>query len=258
MKKKIKHELVLIMGKPGSGKSTLMAHLVKKSIKQGRKVYTNQHVLGAHYLNPDWLGKYMLYDVDIIIDEAQLVWDNREFGKFSKDMKYFISNYRHMKCRLWIISQSYEDLDVKIRRQAHHIYIMQPSWLPFTIMLQKVRMRFGINEQGNNIETLFKTSIFDLRFKLNWIVWKYFDSYSIPHLPQVPTHDEKYWGDVPTKQKKNVSHETKALQELESENENDNEENKLMASCAKLIDEVEGNSICSNDKEKNETIIEIT
>ena len=193
--KKVKHECNLIMGKPGSGKSLYMAYLVKKSLRQGRKVYTNHHVLGAEYLDTNWLGRYDLYDVDIIIDEAQIVWDNRDFKTFSKEMKFFISNFRHFKCRLYIISQSYEDLDVKIRRQAHNIYIVQPSIIPYTFMLQKINMKFGISEDESNIVTKFKSSILGLRFHIAPILYKYFDSYSRPNFPVVPIHDK--WGLIP-------------------------------------------------------------
>jgi len=193
--RKIKYELTLIMGKPGSGKSTYIAKLVKNSLRDGRIVYASSHVLGANYFDPHFLGKYMLYDVDIIIDEAQLVWDNRNFKTFSDNMKFFISNFRHMKCRVFIVSQSYEDLDVKIRRQAHHIYIMQPSILPFFIMRQKVRIKFGINEDGTDIITMYKSSIFSYRFNFAPPLYKFFNSYDCPELPSIPIF--KLWGSVP-------------------------------------------------------------
>ncbi len=210
-------KLELIMGKAGSGKSTLIAHLVKKANKKNRSVYCNHHVLGAHKIESKWLGKYMLEDCDIIIDEAQIEFDNRNFKSFTDELKFFFSNYRHFKCDVYIVSQSWEDLDIKIRRQAKKIYIMQNSFIPFTILLQRVKMKFGVNEDKTDIVTKFSTNIIPLigwSLKLNFTVWHYFDSYSKPNLPRVPY--QTLWGIVKDhkkisnriKEKLNVSRET--------------------------------------------------
>lgn len=192
-KKKIKPELVLIMGKAGSGKSSKMALIVRESIKLGRPVYCSHHVLGAIQVNAQDLGKYDLNDCDIIIDEAQLEYDNRDFKSFTKHNKYFFSNFRHHNCRVYILSQSFEDLDVKIRRQAQRIYIMQP-FLPGILLMQKVRVKFGISEDETAIITKYRSSILDIR--LNWSrpAWKYFNSYSRPELPAL---EPNLWGEPP-------------------------------------------------------------
>ena len=189
--------LTLVMGKAGSGKSTYIAHIVKKCNKKNRPVYCNHHVLGANKIEHTWLGKFMLEDCTIIIDEAQICFDNRDFKSFTKELKFFFSNYRHFKADVYIVSQSFEDLDVKIRRQAKKIYIMQKSLIPFTLMLQRVRMKFGVNEEKTDIVTLYKTGLFGLSFKLNFTVWHYFDSYSKPSLPPIPFNE--LWGAVKEK-----------------------------------------------------------
>lgn len=193
-------KLELIMGKAGSGKSTLIAHLVKKANKKGRPVYCNHHVLGAMKIESNWLGTYMLEDCTIIIDEAQIEFDNRDFKSFTKNLKFFFSNYRHFKADVYIVSQSWEDLDVKIRRQAKKIFIMQNSWVPFTICLQRVKMKFGVNEDKTDIVTQFATSILPLVgwvLKPNFTVWHYFNSYSKPQLPPIPYKET--WGQVKEK-----------------------------------------------------------
>lgn len=195
-------KLELIMGKAGSGKSTLIAHLVKKANKKNRKVYCNHHVLGATKFDHTWLGKYMLEDCTIIIDEAQICFDNRDFKSFTKELKFFFSNYRHFQADIYVVSQSWEDLDIKIRRQAKKIYIMQGSIIPFTIMLQRVKMKFGVNEDKTDIVTQFGTSYIPFigwTLKLNFTVWHYFDSYSKPILPPIP--ENVLWGEVNGKNK---------------------------------------------------------
>lgn len=192
-----KPSLTLIMGKAGSGKSSLMGLLVRRAIKRGIPVYCNHHVLGANKIDSRDLGACDLNECIIIIDEAQLHYDNRDFKTFSKENKYFFSNFRHHKIEVYIISQSFEDLDVKIRRQAQRIYIMQP-FIKGTILMQKVRMKFGVSEDQTNIITMYKTSIFGIRIKFSFPAWKFFNSYSKPSLPSFQT---ELWGQPPTKKK---------------------------------------------------------
>jgi hypothetical protein len=186
--------LKLFMGKAGSGKSTYMASVVCKSQKKCRPVYSNTHVLGALKIQHGDLGKYDINDCDILIDEAQMVYDSRDFKNFSEFNKYFFSHYRHHGVRIFIFSQSFEDLDVKIRRQARFLYIFQP-FVKGLIMMQKVKMKFGVSEDNREIVTLYKTSIFGFRFHMGFLYWKYFDSYSRPNLPKLP-YNEK-WGEIP-------------------------------------------------------------
>lgn len=190
-------KLELIMGKAGSGKSTLIAHLVRQANKKKRKVFCNHHVLGATKFSHEWLGKYMLEDCTIIIDEAQICFDNRDFKSFTKELKFFFSNYRHFQADIYVVSQSWEDLDIKIRRQAKKISIMKGSIIPFTIMLQRVKMKFGVSEDKTDIITQFGTTIIPIigwTLKFNFTVWHYFDSYSKPILPKIP--EEIEWGAV--------------------------------------------------------------
>lgn len=190
---KIEGKLTLIMGKVGSGKSTNMAMIVRDAIKKNRKVYSNAHVLGAIKLEHTDLGKFNLIDCDIIIDEGQLFYDSRDFKSFSSENKFFFSHFRHFGCRVFILSQSFEDLDVKIRRQAQCIYICQP-FIKGLMLMEKVGMKFSVSEDETDIVTLYKTSIFNLRIRLGFLAWKYFDSYCIPYLPQ---KEEISWGEIP-------------------------------------------------------------
>jgi len=187
--------LKLVMGKPGSGKSTYMALLVRDAIKKGRPIYSNAHVLGALKVDHSDLGKYLFLNCDIIIDEAQLHYDSRDFKNFSEFNKFFFSHYRHFSCRVFILSQSFEDLDVKIRRQAQYIYICQP-FIKGILLMEKIRMKFSVSEDETGIITLYKSNLFSLRFKLGFLAWKYFDSYSMPALPPMPNND--FWGNLPS------------------------------------------------------------
>ena len=139
----------------------------------------------------------MLENCTIIVDEAQICFDNRDFKSFTKELKFFFSNYRHFEADIYVVSQSWEDLDIKIRRQAKKIFIMKESIIPFTIYLQRVKMKFGVSEDKTDIITQFGTTIIPIlgwKLKLNFTVWHYFDSYSKPFLPPIP--EDIQWGEV--------------------------------------------------------------
>jgi energy-coupling factor transporter ATP-binding protein EcfA2 len=192
-RKYIEGSLMLVMGKAGSGKSTLAGIITKKAIKKGRKVYSNHHVLGAIQLHHSALGMYDIQDSDIIIDEGQICYDSRDFKNFSEANKFFFSHFRHFGNRVYILSQSFDDLDVKIRRQAQYIYIAQP-FVKGLLLLQKIRMKFGVSEDETDIVTKYKFNAFGYRIKLGFLSWKYFDSYSKPNLPIL---DNEKWGEAP-------------------------------------------------------------
>lgn len=192
-RKYIEGSLMLVMGKAGSGKSTLAGIITRKALRKGRKVYSNHHVLGAIQLHHSNLGMYDIQDSDIIIDEGQLYYDSRDFKNFSEANKFFFSHFRHFGNRVYILSQSFDDLDVKIRRQAQFIYIAQP-FVKGLLLLQKIRMKFGVSEDETDIVTKYKFNAFGYRIKLGFPVWKYFDSYSKPTLPKL---DNELWGEQP-------------------------------------------------------------
>lgn len=186
--------LTLVMGKAGSGKSTYMGMLVKRANKRHMPVYSNHHVLGATKLEHTDLGRYNFHDCVIIIDEAQLHYDSRDFKSFSIENKFFFSNFRHFGIEIYILSQSFEDLDVKIRRQAQYMYICQP-FIKGILYMQKIRMHFDVSEDETDIIVIYHKSIFGLRFHFAFLVWKYFDSFSMPTLEEY--NSTITWGELP-------------------------------------------------------------
>lgn len=180
------YDLVLIMGKPGSSKSSYAAYLSQKYMKKGYPVFSNFHISGTYKINPYQLGEIDLPDDSIVFcDESQILWDSRDFKRFPEPNKFFFSHYRHLRTKCFVMSQSFEDLDVKIRRQAKHLYIMQGIYFFGIAVRQKVRMKFGISDTEDSIITRYKSRIFDFRF--NWVrpAWKLFNSYSKPVMPKL-------------------------------------------------------------------------
>lgn len=189
IKKYFKPYITLVIGKSGSGKSTFLASMVAKANKFNYPVYSTHYIKGAMKIKPADLGKYLTMDCVIIADEIQIEWDNRNFKSLSDDNKFFISHHRHFNSSVFLGSQSYEDTDIKARRQARKIFMMIP-FLPGVLCYQKIRMKFGISEDGTAIITKFSSSVFAIRFKLGFLYWRRFNSFSLPDLPKLPI---EYW-----------------------------------------------------------------
>lgn len=210
----VEGSLTLVMGKAGSCKSTYEGLLVKRALRQGRKAYTNYHVLGAINLQHSSLGMFDIQDSDIFIDEGSIHYDSRQFKSFSEANKFFFSHFRHFGNRVWILSQSFEDLDVKIRRQAQTMYITQPFFKGL-VLLQKVKMKFGVSADETDIVTLYKTNILSYRIKLGFLAWKYFDSYNKPNLEKYD--DNRLWGNAPISKLSIFKYKVKHKQLFKSE-----------------------------------------
>lgn len=131
------YKLYYLMGKKGSGKTTLIAKLALKYIKKGYTVYCTVDIPGTFAFNPKQVGKFEfpdiinnIYDYDerkkvvVLVDEVSLIWDNRKW----KDMPdYVIQWYRYMRqyrVTCYLFSQSY-DVDLKIRRLVDEMYLIK-------------------------------------------------------------------------------------------------------------------------------------
>ena len=177
--------LNLYFGIPGAGKSTFAAYLAKKDMKKGRKVWSNFGITGAYKVDREDIGRVMIHDGRLIIDEAGLEYDNRKMAMKDHEI-YFYKYHRHYQLDVDFFSQGL-DVDIKIRKLARHIYLIKPSLIPFFIVRKEIGRRVGISEVTKEIIDEY----FWVPFGSKWIfapaVWKLFNTYSRKELP------EKVW-----------------------------------------------------------------
>jgi len=57
-----------------------------------------------------------------IIDEAQLIWYNREWKMTSKEFVFFLTKHRHIDCDIVFITQDIKQIDAAIRRLGNYFW----------------------------------------------------------------------------------------------------------------------------------------
>lgn len=178
-KKKPNNIISIYFGVPGSGKTTLAAHLCRKDLRKKKKVWSNVPITGAYKIEPqEDICKYMIEDGRVIIDEAGIEYNNREFKSFSKDSTYFYKYHRHYKLDIDFFSQGFNDCDKKIRDLAQRFYVVKPSIIPYFIYRRRINRRVGINEMSGEIQDEYFFVPFGRNYYFAPIVWKMFNTLS--------------------------------------------------------------------------------
>lgn len=190
----------LYFGLPGAGKTTFGTYLavqeqkrIEKGISRFKYVFTNWPVAypGIYKVSAMDLGKVDIQEALVIIDEASLVADSRDYKKFSQEMKEFFLLHRHFRCDVVCITQQWDSVDKKIRVITDHVYyvhkgvfrrwISYASPIPYGIIIpdQKDNSdKYGEIIQGY-CKAPFWQRIFAKRIRRKKY-YKYFDSYNCP------------------------------------------------------------------------------
>lgn len=203
----------VFFGVPGSGKTTFAAYLAKEAAKESwvirlakkhpcrfsekllashffrrsQPVYSNVPITGTYKLEPQTdIGKVMVVDGKVIIDEAGIEYNNRNFKAFPPDAIYWYKYHRHYECSVDIFSQSYEDMDITLRRLAQNYFVVKKSLLPKFIVVKKIRRKVGIDENTHQIidKYYFGLPFLDTKWVFSPPLWKLFNSFSRKQLPE--------------------------------------------------------------------------
>lgn len=139
-----------VLGPPGSGKTTLAAFWALKSrlTLKSEEVYCNVPIKGVTKFSwEDDFGTYMIKDATIIIDEAGLELDNRNFAMnftdvIDKKTGKLVHNgrskletaklHRHYGLDILLLSQ-WTDQDIKLRNLSQNYWVMKKTGFPWLL-----------------------------------------------------------------------------------------------------------------------------
>lgn len=186
----------LFFGLPGCGKTTILTMLAYQAVKdlKYKNVYSNVplSIPGVTYIDNDAIGKYALEHALILIDEATLYADNRDYSNFSKDKITYFLEHRHFNVDIYLFTQQWDGVDRKIRVITDRVYYVYKTWflglwfseyyrIPYDIIIPDPKV--GTQKLGEIIQGYCKPNIFIRIFSHKCYrpkYYKFFDSWARP------------------------------------------------------------------------------
>lgn len=189
------------MGVKGAGKNTLLTKWSIKYNRLGYTVYSDSEIFNTYKLDTNWIGRYDFPKNSVLlIQEAGITWDNRNFKSFPAEVRDFFKLQRHKGVIVVLASQSF-DIDKKLRDLTDEMYLIVPFMRIFSLA-KRINKKITIhktdkNDNSNNQESFLTESYsFDLPFfwKLTYIprYVKYFNSFEADTKPLVKSTKYQY------------------------------------------------------------------
>lgn len=192
--------MTLILGAPGSGKTTLASFFCKKFLRckknANRNVFSNVPIVGTKKIVPtEDMGKYLIEDGLIVIDEGGIVFNNRHWKKLDNNIIEFAKLYRHYGLTNFIFFSQGLDIDVTFQRLCDRICIVRKSLIPYFIVFRDVKKVITIDDVTHQLidAYCFRFAPFGTHYVFAPLCWSLFDTYDAPKLPskQFPIWNNK-------------------------------------------------------------------
>ena len=198
--------MTCVVGVPGTGKTSTAQLLVLEALKRGENVWSNVPLAGAYKVDIEDIGTFDWSTLDaegnrndgglLIIDEAGLVANNRDWKGFPKGFLEFLKLHRHYKVDVYFFSQGV-DMDVSIRRLSTRWYKFSKCRIPlighnYTNIIPVVS-DIVINNGKFDLVYTAKDGFIDIKRMPIYKSFGLFDSFSTPDLPIV---EFKKWSEI--------------------------------------------------------------
>lgn len=180
-----------VFGSPGAGKTTYACKLALDAYRKNRRrVFCNFDCKVAQRVDLSHLGEFTLPRGSLlIIDEAGIEYNSRSYKSFPKSLISYFKLHRHYGVDIVVISQSWEDVDVTVRRLADRLFLIKKIGA-FTVV-RRVFKGVAVDQTTHQIIDFYKfahllSALFDRSLlSIFWRRWYYpfFDSFSAPPLP---------------------------------------------------------------------------
>lgn len=137
----------MIVGDRGTGKSTLFAFIADTYLHAGYDVYCQYPYKGCYQIplktttvngvnrydvDKGWLYSVNLSHCCILIDEARTVWPARAHSKWTVADEDFFNFIRKTDTHLFLATQSYDGVDLNIKRATDETYYLTNGFWHFT------------------------------------------------------------------------------------------------------------------------------
>lgn len=187
-----------IFGSPGSGKTTVLAKLAVYYNKHGFKgrIYANFPCKGTILIKDEDIGYYNFYNSILLLDELGITYNNREaFSKrglmqdplrlrYWKLIRHYLEHENGPKGRCFLASQSWDDVDKKLRDLSTNYYLIKKSIFRFLTVIKSIYKKVEIDETTHQPCDFYVIDVF-FNWSLCWRsrYYKMFDSFDCPELP---------------------------------------------------------------------------
>lgn len=185
------YKLIMVFGKKGSGKTTMIAKLTYKYLKKGYPVYSTVPIPGAMLFDVKRIGLSSFPENSVIfIDEVGMIWDNRNFKNFKEHVRDYFKLQRHYKHTVYLFSQAF-DIDIKLRNLTDHMYLVR-TWFNCISVARRIQRKIVVVHPQGESEARIADDLEIVPFIFFWaqamiVTWvprwvKYFDSFEVPEL----------------------------------------------------------------------------
>lgn len=202
----------LYFGLPGCGKTTMLTKLALDAVCSGNytNVYSNVglNIPGVTYIDNSVIGQYELKDCLVLIDEATLFADSRDFKQFSKSrMEYFLT-HRHRHSDIALFTQKWDAVDIKIRTITDRVYYLKKGLILGKWITTCMRVPYGIvfpdpktggDKLGEIIQGYMKPPLLARLFAKRIYrphYYPYFDSWEVEEFEPLPSEYKAVPGSV--------------------------------------------------------------
>lgn len=154
-----------------------------KGKSQYDNIYCNVEIENSTFIPiQDIIKIYAIENSLLVIDEASLYYNNRMMKMTDREIEYF-KLHRHYKTDIIVISQSYDDIDITIRRLYDKMYILKKIPIFHLSILKEIKKFITIDRETEQIIEGYAYKGFPkLMYRKRY--YKYFDSYNQPvHIP---------------------------------------------------------------------------
>ena len=199
----------LYFGLPGCGKTTMLAKIALDAVRGSKylHVYTNVglNIPGVTLIDNECIGQYELRDCLLLIDEATLFADSRDFKNFGKGRLAYFLEHRHRNADIILFTQQWDGVDRKIRTITDRVYYIKKGlftgkWfsscyrIPYDIIIPDPKKNGG-EKLGEIVQGYCKPPFFARLFAKRVFrpaYYKYFDSWELDELPSLPGKYKPY------------------------------------------------------------------